>query len=361
MISYFFLGPLFLLAKRGTPLAEPYVRGHAMRASIIMLIGFLAYLGYAFLLRWWIDFSILTFHIHDIILTILSAVLLASLGRWAYRGYHSVTAESVEMRVDTSLFSSGSRESTYISSEEEKIRIIASMIPFVGIYLARRYPTREIIRARIIGSSLGMLVIAGSLVATEGSFLFSFTLIISILIFAIVSVHLFLKGEYISSWLLESLPSYEEIEAHIFASTASVIEFFRVAFGGEGRRDYHTLYTRELSLRPQAHVPTTAYFMPAPLIGIPFWNIFALPSLWIEKYREYREYVISGVIVTVSIAVIIYFSSSASPYLLLPLPCRPHDELCLIRSRSIYPWYPYHHATHQHGTIHTRKNRGWEQ
>lgn len=103
------------------------------------------------------------------------------------------------MRVDTSLFSSGSRESTYISSEEEKIRIIASMIPFVGIYLARRYPTREIIRARIIGSSLAMLVIAGSLVATEGSFLFSFTLIIAVLIFTIVSVHLFLKGEYISS------------------------------------------------------------------------------------------------------------------------------------------------------------------
>lgn len=123
------------------------------------------------------------------------------------------------------------------------------MIPFVGIYLARKYPTREIIRGRIIGSSLAMLVISGSVIATEGSFLFSFTLIIAVLIFAIVSVHLFLKGEYISNPLLESLPSYEEVEAHIFASTASVIEFFRIALGGEERRDYHTLYTRELSLR----------------------------------------------------------------------------------------------------------------
>lgn len=56
--------------------------------------------------------------------------------------------------------------------------------------------------------------------------------------------------------------------------------------------------------------------MPASLIGLPLWNLFALPSLWIEKYREYREYVISGLMVTVSIAVIISFSSSASPYLL---------------------------------------------
>lgn len=48
MISYFFLGPLFLLAKKNTPLADPYVRGHARQSSIIIGMTFLVgmvYLG----------------------------------------------------------------------------------------------------------------------------------------------------------------------------------------------------------------------------------------------------------------------------------------------------------------------------
>ena len=42
-ISYFFLGPLFLLARAGSPLAESYVHSHAKRASIIMLLGGIVY------------------------------------------------------------------------------------------------------------------------------------------------------------------------------------------------------------------------------------------------------------------------------------------------------------------------------
>jgi hypothetical protein len=44
--SYFFLGPIFLLAKKDTPLADPYVRSHAKKASMIiglMCIGLFAY------------------------------------------------------------------------------------------------------------------------------------------------------------------------------------------------------------------------------------------------------------------------------------------------------------------------------
>ena len=51
MISYFFLGPLFLVAKKGTPLANSYVRGHAKKASSIIGISFLIYIIYAFLLK----------------------------------------------------------------------------------------------------------------------------------------------------------------------------------------------------------------------------------------------------------------------------------------------------------------------
>ena len=72
MISYFFLGPLFLLAKSGTPLRDPFVRSHAIRASIIMSIAAGIYGVYIFLIRILLDFSILGIQVHDIILSIIS-------------------------------------------------------------------------------------------------------------------------------------------------------------------------------------------------------------------------------------------------------------------------------------------------
>ena len=58
-ISYCFLWPLFLLAKSGTSLRDPFVRTHAVRSSIIISIGFFVYLLYIFLLRPFSDFIIL--------------------------------------------------------------------------------------------------------------------------------------------------------------------------------------------------------------------------------------------------------------------------------------------------------------
>ncbi len=64
-----------------------------------------------------------------------------------------------------------------------------------------------------------------------------------------MSVNIFLRGEFIMASMIERIPSYEECEAHIFASILSIREFMRIAFGGTLREDYHTLYVREIALR----------------------------------------------------------------------------------------------------------------
>lgn len=60
LIAYLFLGPIMLLAKSGTPLADPYVRGHAKQASIIMTVGAILFLVYRLL------YTYLTFGIFGI-------------------------------------------------------------------------------------------------------------------------------------------------------------------------------------------------------------------------------------------------------------------------------------------------------
>ena len=38
LICYFFLGPFILLSREGTPLADPFVKGHAKKSSIFLVI-----------------------------------------------------------------------------------------------------------------------------------------------------------------------------------------------------------------------------------------------------------------------------------------------------------------------------------
>jgi hypothetical protein len=78
LIAYLFLGPLLLLAKSGTPLANPYVRGHAKKASIIILTGIILFLIYRFL-KEFLMFSIFGFSIDIIILTMIVSCTLTAL------------------------------------------------------------------------------------------------------------------------------------------------------------------------------------------------------------------------------------------------------------------------------------------
>lgn len=72
MISYFFLGPLFLLAKKNTPFADPYVRGHAKQSSII--IGMTSIIGIVyFLVRPYIQISFLGIDLRTIVLGLIMA------------------------------------------------------------------------------------------------------------------------------------------------------------------------------------------------------------------------------------------------------------------------------------------------
>ena len=97
MIAYFFLGPIFLAVPRDTPIGEPYVRGHAKRASMIMVIGVVILLVYLFLLKPLFDFGLpFGISMHSVILTGYMLVLTGYLIHGAYRAYHGIDASAVE-------------------------------------------------------------------------------------------------------------------------------------------------------------------------------------------------------------------------------------------------------------------------
>lgn len=87
IISYCFLGPIFLLAKSGTPLAETSVQMHAKKSSQIIAITLIVFLVYTFLLKNLLNISLFGISLDTVILSMIIGGCIAFLMRGAYRAY----------------------------------------------------------------------------------------------------------------------------------------------------------------------------------------------------------------------------------------------------------------------------------
>jgi hypothetical protein len=146
--------------------------------------------------------------------------------------------------------------------------------------------------------------------------------ILSIVLWIVTAVYLFMYDVFLSLSLYAYIPTYASIEAHIAASAISLYDFFRVAFGGEKRGNYRDVYNQKLKLYETVIAPTTPYILPSWLIAIPGINLLTLPSIMSEGARPYRGLIAQGLIVTLATALVIWLygtGSSLGLYLLFPL------------------------------------------
>jgi hypothetical protein len=320
MIAYFFLGPIFLAVRSDTPIGDPYVRGHARRASMIMAIGIIVLIAYLFLLKPILNFQLpFGISLNSVILTAYMVILSGYLIHGAYRAYHGVDAREVRsLSVNTQ-----TEQIAWTYSEEDKIRILASFIPFVGIFVARRYPIAPYTIGRRVGNLIALVLITlivfyGGSVST---LVFAIT-ILSIVLWIVTAVYLFMYDVFLSLSLYAYIPTYASIEAHIAASIISLYDFFRVAFGGEKRGNYGSVYSEKLELYETVIAPTAPYILPSWLIAIPGINLLTLPSIMSDGARPYHGLIAQGLIVTLATALVIWLygtGSSLGLYLLFPL------------------------------------------
>lgn len=319
MIAYFFLAPIFLLVRPGTPIGHPYVRWHARRASLIMLGGLVVILSYVFLIQGLVTFQVFGISLDSLILTVIMSVLIWYLIHGAYRAYHGVSATEmgeIHIELDTTHEAGG-------YSEEQKVRILASFIPFIGMSIASRNSGNEYQTGARIGSFFAFVCI--TLLAFFGGAVSALLFVVTlsgIILFIITGMYLFFRGEFFSVSLYQYIPSYASIEAHIAALCISTYDFLRVAFGGEKKETYRDIYTRKLWEYTQTLTPTWAYIMPAWIMAIPVVNLVTLPSLWLTNMREYKALVIEWLSLTLALGLIVWlygFQSALGLYLLFPI------------------------------------------
>ncbi len=319
LIAYLFLGPIMLLAKKDTPLADPYVRGHARRASIIIAIGAIVFVLYR-LVHPYLGFGIFGISIDIIIVTSIVSITLLALIAWAYQAYHGISANETSWR---SIALPASTLTEWAYSDEDGIRIIASFIPWIGIIIASKYPRRETLIGRKVGSLFALLVLT-SIVFLSGSTT-TLTLIITLAYIGLIvatAVQLFGASRFLDFSFYRLIPTYAELESHIQTSLMSIYDFCRIAFGGVKWVDYQTRYTQILSNNTVIKSSTVPYFAPIWIVWLPVANLITLPSLWQSQYREYTPFILQWLaltLITILIISLYGISSQMGLYLLFPI------------------------------------------
>jgi hypothetical protein len=218
--------------------------------------------------------------------------------RWAYKAFNGDQGQEVILEMPERINNIRWISWVYsVEKEEDKSRILASLLPWIGIYISEKYKNPLMQQGRVIGSFFTSIIILSFLLSGTESFLTFVLTAIYIVVFVVEGVYLFIYGRFISWNIFEYIPSYSEIEAHFVASFHSLIEFLRVVFGKEKNGNYRT-YLEEARKSSWDMWKNEAYFMPAWLIGIPWCNIFCIPSLFIRKYASYRTLIIQGLLIT---------------------------------------------------------------
>jgi len=139
-ISYFFLGWLFLLANNNPNFADPFIKRHAKIASKGHILFFVAYFFYSHFLSEFLSYSIPVIQIT--VDHCVDIAFFATLTLFIIRGvYTGQKGESEEEKKDDGTFSSQGQYFQFSgASEAQRIILLLSHIPFIGMIVAKKYP-----------------------------------------------------------------------------------------------------------------------------------------------------------------------------------------------------------------------------
>ncbi len=315
-ISYFFLGPLFLLAKSGNPLADPYVRIHSKKSSLIIGWGILSYLAY-FILKPLLAFSLFGIPLTSIVLWTIITVLVGNLVYFAYKAYHWDSKVWINIAWQESAFFLF--RDYHGVSDEEKIRIFASFVPLLGIWISSKYSSDITLLWRKVGT-FAFIIISLSLLILDSTTGSSFIVILGVIALIIYTwVSLFLRGSLPILRFYEWIPSYCELKIHLKSSFTWLIWIISILNGKNTWASYMKIYNENLTTESPAWYKVLFMINPR-IIGIPILNLITVSTLFQEKYSEYKDVILQGAFLTL-LFIALWFLVPRSPLqLILVIP-----------------------------------------
>lgn len=319
VITYLFLGPIMLFAKAGTPLWDAYVQSHARRASVIQLMGFV-FLGLYFFIKKYLTFGVFWISLSTIVLMVIMSVFLLVLLAWAYAAYRGKAGTDISWK---SLVMMSSTFESQVYDDEQKIRIIASFLPFIGMIVAEKFPMKETAIGRKMWNWITFLIIVSSVFISWNVSMLALILTIGyIWLIVTTAVYLFVHSRFINFWWYQFFPTYLQFDAHIKALCMTWLDFVRVSFGKKKSKSYQERYQAYLHSNQSTMMPKSPYFAPLWLVCIPVINLLLVPSLFTKKSHEYGALIVQWFFLTVLFGVVIWkfgIHSQAWLFLLFPI------------------------------------------
>ena len=330
LISYFFLGWIFLLARRNPDFSDPFVRAHAIDATRIH-VGFLvAYLVYAYILRsfLYIPIPLVTVTVDKVVMVAMFSFLVYLIVRGPYLAYRGLLPE--RERLGGLGWAGLTGESTELSaaSERDRTLVFLSFLPFVGYGIASAFPSRATSIGERVGNIFALLFIITLLSGGQATSLPLALLFGYILFLSFILVGLIVRGTVSLPETLGRIWSVDEVYLLVRAVCSYTIDIARVVTGRcESLHFRETL--RSIIERDRAEnaklsevFSDARMVLPDFLIFIPVVNLLFLPRLFTASKSRYVLAVPQGIIITILLLVLwvwLGFGSPAQVFLLFPI------------------------------------------
>lgn len=305
-ISYFFLAPFFILSKKNSPFWEKFVQQHSKKATIIILFMIVS-LGIIWFLKDFLKFTIIWFSIYQIIFSIALTFFFILLIAWSYQAFKWIEPWKT-FSIKEKISEEENLETKEIS-EEEKIRIFMSFLPFLWEFLYKKYQLKEIEIVKKVSNFL-LFLLFSSWYFWWSVNIISFAIIIFWIILAITTlVFLITKSQFLNLNFYSKIPSYNEIIAFLSSILVLTKEYILVAFGKEKTKNLKETFIYFSEKYNKIQEPQEKLSINPILIAIPFLNLIFVPILFQKKYREYRGNILQWVFLTILIAIIFYLKN----------------------------------------------------
>lgn len=301
-ISYFFLGPFFLLSKKNSPFWEKFVQQHSKKATIIIFFMIITLSGiwiFRDILKYWI----IGFDLYQIIFSVALIFFFLLLIKWSYQAFEWIEAWKILSFSEIKWKNLEEKKFT----EEEKIRIFMSFLPFVGDFLQKKYNINEIKTISKVSNFLLFLLFSSWYLGGNVNIFSSIIIIFWIIIAISTLVNLISSSKFLNLKFYSKVPSYHEFKAFLISILIMTKEYILVAFGKEKKnnlkqvfQDFYQKYSEHKNINQKLPIY-------AKIVAIPVINLIFLPILFQKKYQEHKWNILQAIFLTILFVIIFWF------------------------------------------------------
>jgi len=327
LISYFFLGPLLLLAKKNPNFSHPFVRSHAWAASRIhaILLGFtilyMSLLSQLFAYR----LPLIDIPLSRVVFSTFLLWMLWLLFRGAYLAYQGKKYQGFHLSLsDTNI---EHIDYNKVEGEADIIRILTSFLPLVGVFVAQRYPSvLTQIGAKV--SAYSTLLFILEFVFLRGESLFMITLFFLITLIVTTGV-LLASGKSVDFLIpIHTLPGIREIQVYSKVLPLYLADVFLVVIGRKNEigfmqkcQEIHTKIENTEKQLAEYFTDNMLVFSPY-VIYIPVLNLLLLHRFFAPQKSRYALAINQGImlsLIVIGIIILGYLAIVSTAWILFAI------------------------------------------